>query len=322
MVLSNFRQNNAGMTKTCSACGSSQPKNLQFGLGQKHASIPDTQKNGAAANGADIYCSFCDTRYSAGTPTCKQCGGELKNVPKLEGGMGIGRARTGTNAGDSLAAEQSPPALVPAAKKTFVFRPWMALPIIGFLSMACLVVGFIFFRPTDLLGVVQDVSWQRTIAIEAQRQVTSEGWQNQLPNGATVLSCQQKYRSRQNSPVQGSREVCSTELVDQTNGSVKVVESCFYDVYDNYCKYQALEWREIGQSQSQGTDLNLYWPPANLVDGQREGARTEVYTVIFKTRDDLKKFTTSDEVLFTQFLPGTQWILSVNTMGAIIDVSP
>jgi hypothetical protein len=198
----------------------------------------------------------------------------------------------------------------------------MAIPILGLLAMCCLVIGFVFFRTTDLLGVVQTVSWQRSIAIEAQRDVTSENWQDQLPANAKVLSCQQKYRRRQDSPIQGSREVCSTQLVDQGNGAAKVVESCYYEVYDNYCKYQALEWQQVDQALAHGIDLNPVWPQVNLLNGQRQGERIETYKVDFQTKDGPKQFSTSDSALFAQLEPGTQWTLSVNTLGAIVKVSP
>jgi hypothetical protein len=197
----------------------------------------------------------------------------------------------------------------------------MALPIIGVLAMCCLLFGFLFFRTTDLIGVVQEARWQRTIAIEAQGLVQHEDWRDQLPGGSKVLSCQQKYRSSQDTPVQGAKEVCTTQLVDQGNGSAKVVQSCTYEVYADYCKYQVLEWEKISQAQAQGTDLNPQWPQVNLSNGQREGPRDETYNVTFQTKDGIKQFSTTDAALFAQLQPGTQWTLSINTLGAIVKVS-
>jgi hypothetical protein len=338
-ICPNCGKPNAGMTKSCSACGAPQPQNVQFELGQKQELITNAQKTADAASGADIICPFCDTRNTAGAQTCKQCGGDLIEGIRRESGRVIAGGQNLPGAGlkcpncatinppgsvscSACGANLAPARNAPIAAKSSVFRPWMVIPILGLLAMCCLVIGFVFFRTTDLLGVVQTVSWQRTIAIEEQRDVTSENWQDQLPADARVLSCAQKYRRRQDSPIQGSREVCSTQLVDQGNGAAKVVESCYYEVYDNYCKYQAREWQKIDQALAQGADLNPVWPQVNLLSGQRQGERIENYKVDFQTKDGLKQFSTSDSALFAQLEPGTQWTLSVNTLGAIVKVSP
>jgi hypothetical protein len=343
----NCGNKNAGMTKSCSACGSPQPQNVQFELGQKQELIKDAKKTAEAARGPDIYCPFCNTRNPAGSLTCLQCGGDMTEGIRRESGRVIsgapgnpGAAVTCSNCGTinpagsstcsacgaSLTITRVPtqPAPTPAQSgaKNFAFRPWMALPVLGLLAMCCLLFGFLFFRTTDVMGMVQDVHWQRTIGIEAQREVTREDWRDQLPGGAKGVSCQQKYRRSQDTPVQGAREVCSTQLVDQGNGSAKVVESCTYEVYDDYCKYNALEWQQVDQGLAQGNDLNPYWPQINPGNGQREGARKENYTVNFQTKDGLKQFSTDDAALFAQLQPGTQWTLSVNTLGAIVKVSP
>jgi hypothetical protein len=171
------------------------------------------------------------------------------------------------------------------------------------------------------MGLVQDTQWQRSIAIEAQRETNHENWRDQLPSDAKVLSCQQKYRARQDNPAPGAKEVCSTELVDQGNGSAKVVETCYYEVYADYCKYQALEWQTVDQAQASGSDLQPYWPQVNLASGERAGQRNETYTVHFDTKNGVKQFTTSDPVLYSQLQPGTEWSLVVNALGAVVEVS-
>jgi len=335
------------MTKSCKTCGSPQPQNVQFELGQKQDLIADEKKAAEAAKGADIYCPFCNTRNPAGSQTCLQCGGDMKEGIRRESGRVLTGAPAASGAilkcpncgtdnpagspscsacGASLSVARIPsqvaPSQAPAAAKTFAFRPWMALPVIGVLAACCLLFAFLLLRTTDLIGVVQDARWERMIAIEAQREVIHETWRDQVPGGAEVLSCQQKYRRNQDTPIEGAKEVCSTQLVDQGNGSAKVVESCTYEVYDDYCKYNALEWQQVDQELAQGADTNPYWPQVSLADGQREGTRKENYMVDFQTKDGIKQFSTSDANLFAQLQPGTQWTLSVNTLGAIVEVSP
>ena len=339
----NCGSKNPGMKKSCGNCGSPQPENVQFELGQKRDLISDAQTTASAAKGADIYCPFCNTRNAADAQVCSQCGGDLKEGIRRESGRVISGAPVETNApkncpscgtlnppgssacsacGASLAKTPIPPAQAVAATTPSTFRPWMLLPIAAVLMLVCVIAGFFLFRTTALSGVVQNSQWQRMIAIEAQREVTKEAWRDQVPGAAKVLSCQQESRSRQDSPIAGAKAVCSTELVDQGNGSAKVEETCYYEVYDDYCKYQALEWQKVDQALAEGSDLQPYWPQVNPANGQREGEHSETYTVNFETKDGIKQFTTSDAALFAQLTPGSEWTLSVNTLGAVVDVSP
>ena len=198
----------------------------------------------------------------------------------------------------------------------------MLLPVVSILALVCVVLGFFLFRTTALVGIVQNSQWQRSIAIEGQVNVTREDWRDQVPSEGKILSCDQKYRTRQENPVAGAKEVCSTELVDQGNGSAKVVETCYYEVYADYCKYGTKEWQAVDNATVQGTDLKPYWPQVNRAIDQREGQRTETYNIFFETKDGIKNFTTNDAGLFVQLQPGTQWTLSVNTLGVIVEVTP
>ena len=101
-----------------------------------------------------------------------------------------------------------------------------------------------------------------------------------------------------------------------------MVETCYYEVYADYCKYGTKEWQAVDNAMVQGTDLKPYWPQVNPAIDQREGQRTETYNIFFETKDGIKNFTTNDAGLFVQLQPGTQWTLSVNTLGAIVEVTP
>ncbi|HEY3313056.1 MAG TPA: zinc ribbon domain-containing protein [Anaerolineales bacterium] len=334
------------MKKSCGTCGAPQPENVQFELGQNRDLITDDQKKAEAAKGADIYCPFCNTRNAADAKVCVQCGGELKEGLRRESGRVItgGPSQSGApitcpncgtvnpagnttckSCGAALAGPVAPAAAAtapPTASKFAAFRPWMLLPVFAVLGLCCVTVGFFLFRTTALNGVVQNVHWQRTIAIEGLREVTRETWRDQVPGDGKILTCQQEYRSRQDSPASGAREVCSTELVDQGNGSASVQETCYYEIYDDYCKYQVLDWQTVDSARAEGSDLQPYWPQVNTPTDLRQGVRSETYTVYFETRDGIKEFTTSDAALYGQLQPGSEWTLSINTLGAVVDVSP
>jgi ribosomal protein L40E len=340
----NCGQKNPGLKKFCQACGAPQPETGTLELGQQRELITEAEKVEQAAKGADLHCPYCNTRNAGDAQVCAQCGGDLKEGLRRESGQVLKpeSAASGSEVkcpscgalnppgagacqkcGAALGTTPpAPPPTAPVAAQASPFRPWMALPLVAILAICCLVVGFFFFRTTSLTGTVDQVSWERTIAIEAQREVTQNAWRDEVPSGAEPFDCNQKYRSRQDNPAPGAKEVCATEYIDQGNGAAKVVENCYYEVYDDYCKYNALEWQSIDQALAQGTDLAPYWPEVNLAAGQRAGERAETYQVDFVTPDGPKQFTTTDAALFAQLQPGTQWTLTVNSLGSVVGVSP
>ncbi len=344
----NCGSKNPGTQKTCTTCGAPQPDKVQFELGNNREVITDAQKVAAAAKGADIHCPYCGTRNAADAVTCSQCGGDLKDGVRRESGRVLSAAPLPASApqkcpncgtpnpadkdkcsacGALLTASpagqgNAPQTATKAPAKPAPFRPWMALPLISILLLCCVIIGFFVFRTETVSGVVQQAQWQRVVNIEALRDVTREAWRDQVPAGAPVLSCSQEYRSRQDSPAPNAKEVCSTELVDKGNGVAEVVETCYYEVYDDYCLYTAQEWQSVDQAVAQGSDLQPYWPQVNLSKGEREGARTESFIIYFETKDGIKEFTTDNAALYAQLQPGTEWMLSVNSFGQIVDVSP
>ncbi len=335
------------MKKFCQNCGAPQPENVQFELGQKQDLIKNTEVAGAAAKGPDIHCPFCGTRNPADAKNCSQCGGNLEGGTRRITGQVLSAAPlpnneaiicpacgtsnpagsvTCSSCGNSLAKQNAPVPIQsgqnnPPGKGAPPFRPWMLLPLAALLLLCCFAIWFLFLRTSSLSGTVQKTEWQRSIAIESLQQVVHEAWQDQLPADAKVMSCQLEYRRTQDDPVTGAKEVCTTALVDQGNGAGKVEETCKYEVYDNYCKYQVLEWQKFDEVSAQGTDLNPYWPNPTLGTDQREGERSQNYLVYFETQEGVKKYTLTDGTEFLQYSPGSTWNLSVNSLGAVVTVS-
>lgn len=304
---------NPGMVKTCKNCGSPQPENIQFGVGEQQEILTDQGKIAQAQKGADIHCPYCGTRNPADARNCSQCGGDLTGGARRASGMVVGAAAAQPQGGSTAGA-------TPASTKTSIFRPWMLLPV-GVLGLACCaLLAFLFLHTDKTTGTVQAVSWERVIPVQELRDATHEDWRDSVPSDGKILSCDQKYRTTQDNPAPVSTEVCSTELVDNGNGSANVVENCSYKVYDDYCKYTVKEWQEVDKAVAQGTDLQPYWPSAQVSSGEREGERQATYTIQFQTDKGLKTYTTDDETLFKQFQPGSTWTLEINALGAVVKV--
>ncbi len=352
----NCGNKNPGSRKVCSACGAPQPENVQFEQAGQASLISDEQKIVAAKKGADIQCPYCGTRNAGDAALCVQCGGDLKEGTRRTSGKVVGAFQGSNEPGRELACpacgksnpataknclscgaplagrpESVPPQAAVSAGAAGTasggiqsnIRPWMVLPVIAILLTCCLVVGYFLNRTETRIGTVQSVGWTRTISIEALQDVSHHDWADQIPSDGNVKSCEQRLYETKDSPVSGAREVCGTPYtVDTGNGFGEVKQDCVYEVYKDYCEYTVKEWGEVDQQTLQGSDMNPVWPQISLSQGQREGAKTAKYAILFETADGVKEFTTDSEELFRQLQPGTQWTLIINTFGAVVSVEP
>ena len=319
----NCATENPGLQKTCKNCGSPQPENVQF-----HAPsgpqelLKDEKKIAQAQKGADFHCPYCNTRNPADATICSQCGGDLTGAAKRISGHDVGSTAAPATGNAVPAAKPSQPAKAPSKWL------WLLLPAAAFIMACCVLAGVLIFRTEAVKGNVQSVNWQRSIPIEELHDVILEDWQDQVPSGVQTISCEKKERTTEQRVV-GSHEVCTQHTVDEGNGAGRVEEECHteneyesYPVYDQYCKYPGQRWEQIDLLSSQGNDLNVYWPATTLDTNQREGKRTESYTVLFDTQKGSKKYTTKDEGLFSQCQIGSSWTLNINTFGTVTDIQP
>ncbi len=353
---------NPGLTKTCANCGAQMEAEQQFEKPAGQTLIADAAKLEQTGKGADVHCPFCGTRNPAGAATCSQCGGDLTKAQKREAGQVVGAFKPGEAAAPvicpachtanaasaaqcascgrplgSAAAPATPPTAAPptAAPPTAASSPRAGQPNLivmaglGLIALACLLgVGFLVFQSFNtsaVPGVVQAVEWERSISVEAQVTVSRENWRDRVPAGAQINTCQERPRELRAGPdaSRRSEKICGTPYtVDQGDGTGKVVQDCEYQIYDDYCSYAALEWREVDRAVANGQDLNPFWPDIALGPDQREGDRAERYAVTLAADDRDFTYTPEDEAEFLQFELGSRWTLQVNGLGGLNGVAP
>lgn len=333
----NCQTKNKGLEKTCTQCGGPQPADLEFGLEENAALITKQEELEAARLGSNVHCPYCGTRNPQNATTCAQCGGDLVSGVKRAAGKVLApktcpkcatvnpnAAKVCKKCGEKLqdaGTPTIPPPPTPPAGNGSSFRPWMLLPIVAGLMLLCSLIWLLFFRSTDVMGVVSSTHWTRSIKVESLREVRKQAWMDQIPADGKVLQCSQEYREDSSSPTINSKEVCATKIVDQGNGAAEIVEECIYQVYDDYCSYTSMEWAVVDEVVAQGFDLNPQWPTYTLGADQREGAGVEQFEVVFNTSDGPMTYTTTDLNAFQTFTVGSEWMLSINTLGAIVDIT-
>lgn len=336
---------NPGTQKTCSNCGAAMGEADQFELPAQQQLITDEKKLEQAKKGPDVHCPFCGARNPAGAEECSQCGGDLKDAQARQQGQVLGAFTTqaapeiqcpscGTlnpanatrcqNCGGSLAKEKPPASPTPVAPQAPRANKTLFLVVGGVVVLACLAsVLFLILglRTEAQTGTVQSVQWERRVELLEQRPVEREDWQDEIPAGAKIGACTQKYRRMQSEPAPGAEEVCGTPYtVDQGSGVAKVVQDCQYKIYDDWCSYTQLEWLVIDTVSLRGNDLNPAWPALTISAGQREGDRSESYLVVFQSDGETYTYRPSSVEEYSQFAPGSEWVLEVNAFGAITDI--
>lgn len=336
---------NLGSHAYCTSCGSPQPKTVEFHQGSKQQLLTDAEKIRRAKAGADIHCGFCGTRNPVGTPKCAQCGADLKEGLQRAGGRVVGAfaegaiepikcANCGTlnastrlkcgNCGAALSHATSPKTAAAAVAAKPIDRNVLFIAG-GVLLFICAAIYFLFIRTSAVVGTVTTVYWTRSIAIEAFAPVRMEDWADDLPTDARNVSCREEVSVVQSEPPASGRydEVCGTPYnVDTGGGFAEVVQDCEYQVYEDYCSYTVDAWAPVTTVEVEGTGLNARWPAPALTSSQRLGERSASYACLFSANGREYTFTTDSFEQFAQCQVGSQWNLEVNSLGAVVSITP
>ncbi|WP_420632242.1 zinc finger protein [Candidatus Leptofilum sp.] len=340
---------NKGVDKICRNCSAAQPDDVQFEQVAQESLIQDEKLIAQAAAGPDVHCPFCGTRNAATATQCSQCLADLTEASAREAGQVVGAHQKkavpdvacthcgSMNPGTALQCSQCGAALPkPDRPKPATPRPQMRpargrsrasrfvlFGILGLFVVACIAVMIISSRTEEIVGEVQGVSWETAVLIEALIPVESETWLDRVPNDAEILSCRQEVRRTQPNPAPNSVEVCGTPYtLDTGTGLGEVVQDCEYQVYDDYCTFTQLAWREFDLVSLTGDDFEPRWPDPTLAQDQRLGEETEAYEVYFWADGRSYTYRPRDLNEFTEFDDGSRWILEVNALGNVRAVTP
>lgn len=351
----NCNQINPGPQKTCTACGSPQPDNIQFEEMPEQDLSTDPTLAEKARKGADIHCPYCQTRNPADAALCIQCGGDLQGGDKRQSGTVLGAFRPEkpgekacptcgklnpsnntrcSSCGSSMglppvqtspvqsASIQSPLPETAAKKRSPLM--WVGLLVLlCILGMACIALITFLNRTSEVSGTVSSLEWKLSINVEQFMPVTHSDWMENIPVDGNMGSCQQKVNRVQDYPEGNYQEVCGTPYtVDTGTGIGEVVQDCHYEIFMDYCEYTVQEWQAVETYSQTGQDANPTWPGLSLSANQRQGTQTEDYLIHFDTEKGLLDYSTHDLAEFQIFRPGSTWMLEVSTFGSISGYRP
>lgn len=260
------QRKNLGLThRCCPSCGAPQDPGARY-------FPPDTEKVAVEDHpyvGVDVRCPACGFASSRAAKCCGNCGSPL------------GGAR-------DVALVGGPPVAPPLAARPPKKRS--ALPLV--LAAACLalvVLGgtcALLLRKRAASFEVAATRWTRTIAVERLELRRESAWCDSVPSDGRVLGRRRDARGTKQVP---DGQTCTKTKKDLGNGAYKEVQECkpkFRDepTYDDKCDYEAPRWTVVRTEKADG-ESNAAWPAVRLAGGgasvgaEREGARTETYTV-------------------------------------------
>jgi ribosomal protein L40E len=335
---------NPGAARTCAQCGAAMPQGQSFHLPGQQVLDTTTETAARVAAGPDILCPFCGTRNPGNAQVCSQCSGPLGDGSRRQAGevvgafdAGPGQPRTcpacGTEnpasatqcsqCGASLASAPppapAPPAPAPPKRK-------LGCLVVGVIVALLALCGLFYFlqRPEQaIVAEVDSVQWSYTLQVQQLTNVERQAWHDEVPSGARVVSCTDRVRRTVDEPVAGAIERCGTPyVVDTGTGKGQVQQDCVYDIQEDWCRYEATEWRSGPPIVARGVDLRPYWPTATFAEGQREAGRKEAYRVDFD--DDGRQYTYYTDSLteYQRFTPGSRWEITTNALGNVTAVRP
>jgi len=82
-----------------------------------------------------------------------------------------------------------------------------------------------------------------------------------------------------------------------------------------------LSWKEARKARASGEDTAPRWPDLTLAAGEREGSRTERYTLTVKdAKGKTYEFQPKDSPAFEAFRVGSSYSARINRMGTVTEL--
>jgi len=293
----------------CPQCGSAQnPSSRYFPPEEEKVAVQDH-----VYFGKDWACGSCETPNSNAAEFCGNCGTPKEGADKV-----------------ALTHEKdAPPPEPPRAAKAP--RKSGGRGKIGLL-FGC--VGIFFFGMIVLCGLatfwtrsesatVSQHQWARAVQLQEYQAASKSDWCDDVPSAAYSISEREKQRDTRK--VADGQE-CTTKNVDNGDGTFRQEEDCKTTyreepVYDQWCSYTLDAWVDTRKATADGDGLSPVWPQVQLktcasptLGCQREGTRTESYTLKLKDSSGSAQSCTVSESAWRKVKDGQSIELTVSVL--------
>ena len=318
----------------CPACGTPQdPEGRYFPSDDQRVAVADHK-----LVGRDRTCAACDTPNANEANNCMGCGSPLDGAKEVDLRGDVvtadGVAFEGQSGADAKAAKrekrdhasavaqgQAGPVKEAADAKSSR-RKWVAG---GGTAAAGAAALMLWSSAVEL--EVSGHSWERAIEIESFGAVQDGAWCSNTPSDARNVSSHRKVKSHKKV---ADGETCTNRRVDNGNGSFSQRRECTpkfrkEPVYDQWCDYTVDRWHREREETASGSALDPApeWPAAKLaktgdcIGCEREGARSESYTVHFLDHEKADHDCKYTEVRWRSYPLASKWAGEVGVMGGL-----
>lgn len=255
--------------------------------------------------GADKLCPACGSLSAADAQFCGACGSPLERAATAQT-VGQRDKRAGeTFDTEDLAARQekqmrATAGLVPtqsAARASGGLKLWHIV-LAGLVLLVCGGVLLTVFWTKDTTAVVTGHHWQREITIDSLQPVSDRSRCSSMPSDAYNVDRRREQVDTRRVPDGQECRTVQTDRGDGTFSEREVCETKYREepVYGDVCYYTINRWSYERTARAEGSQITaLAWPVTNIrtcnrLGCEREGGRSETYTLTFRRSDTGETF--------------------------------
>jgi predicted nucleic acid-binding Zn ribbon protein len=282
--------------------------------------------------GADVRCTHCTVANSSHSKHCAGCGAPLERATEVARRADQVAETSTTFVEDKpeearrerfAATAPAEPQKAPGKTRTVVGYGCLVIAILAVIGVGLL----LWKRPGGL--VVVGHSWKRVVEVERYGPTSESSWCDQTPSEARRITRRREVRSHDKVR---DGEDCHTRRVDRGNGTFAEQEECtprYRDepVYADKCYYTVDKWAKARSESAEGRSLSdaPRWPEpslarAGICDGcERQGARIETYTVVFKDEASHEHPCEFDQQRWGSLADGSRWTGAMRVVGGGLD---
>lgn len=298
-----------GPLNECSNCGAPRDKDVKIYLPDDAAEVTEDQALAKAKAGADWRCAYCGRENPVGQTICQECGA----APDGSGG----KRETGIVEDKPKPAPR--PAARPAKKKGGIL--WIVLGVI--LAIGLGLYFFVFRIHAETVKVLSH-EWERVIQIEKFKKVTEQGWENEVPHNARVLSRNRELFKTEKIKV-GSKKVKAGKK-DLGNGYFEDVfkDEPIYEekkIFKDKVSYEVERWMPERKAKAAGSDLMPAWPTVQLNAQERQTDKTETLKIVVELKGgERESFSLTDMKRWKWYENGKSYKAEVRASGGISEL--
>lgn len=313
-----------GGLRECPQCGHPRDENVKFYIDNPQNYVYDEEKAAKARRGPDWICPACDCLNSVDETVCVGCGtprdAETKDYFQNQAEKQPEYQREEKDwqafnpAYDPPEKEDVEVTYTPPRKKI----NWrnILVPTISVLLVIAMIVGLVScLVPHEVSGTVMDMEWARSIEIEEYKTVRESDWS--IPPGGRKISQSEEihhydqvldhYETKTRTYteqvldhyetyVSGYRdlgnghfeEITSQRPVYRTETRTETYQEPVYKqvpVYKTKYVYDIDKWVHQSYKKTSGNDKAPYWSDYECKDKERQGVRSETYSVVVQDED-------------------------------------